>query len=471
MGGRRAPDHRRPSCASPEIAYGALAVLVGLVFLWWAPTPATRKPATAMVLMRAAGARPGGAAPADGAGVPGGRRRRLGSARDAGTIVSERLRWLGHATVALEIGGATLLTDPVVRNRIAHLRRRAAPAVPPPRARCGAHLPHAPRPSGPAVAARAGSVRAADRAARRRPCGAQARPRGGGAERRATRSRSAALACWRSRRRTTAGAGRGARPPRRSATWWRARRACTSRATRRSSRDGRPRPDRLRAAADLGLGLTLGPGQWTRARRRRPRRCVAPAVAVPIHWGTFLPVTARARHKPLLVMPPQRYAELAAELAPETEVRILPPGGEMALDPEVRQKADDSAQARAYSAPVVLAPPPPRLRPSRWPASVLFPAVITAFALCEAVVLPIEDGAGRPLVVLLALAIGGVFFAQHRLPVLGPRRRLRPLRGAAGARPLARRLLRLRGSCSAASSAPSPTAGPAPGAGSRCSRC
>ena len=68
----------------------------------------------------------------------------------------------------------------------------------------------------------------------------------------------------------------------------------------------------------------------------------------------------------------------------------------------------------------MLALPPSRLRPSRWPASVLFPAVITAFALCEALVLPIEDGAGRPLVVALSLAIGGVFFAQHRLPVLVP---------------------------------------------------
>ena len=50
----------------------------------------------------------------------------------------------------------------------------------------------------------------------------------------------------------------------------------------------------------------------------------------------------------------------------------------------------------------------------------LFPAVITAFAACEALVLPIEDGASRPLVLLASLAIGGVFFAQRRLPVLVP---------------------------------------------------
>jgi hypothetical protein len=40
-----------PYLRQPEIAYGALAVLVGIVFLWWAPTPATRKPATAIVLI------------------------------------------------------------------------------------------------------------------------------------------------------------------------------------------------------------------------------------------------------------------------------------------------------------------------------------------------------------------------------------------------------------------------------------
>jgi hypothetical protein len=40
-----------PYLRQPEVAYGALAVLVGIVFLWWAPTPATRKPATAIVLI------------------------------------------------------------------------------------------------------------------------------------------------------------------------------------------------------------------------------------------------------------------------------------------------------------------------------------------------------------------------------------------------------------------------------------
>jgi hypothetical protein len=40
-----------PYLRAPELAYGALAVLVGVVFLWWAPTPAMRNPATALVLI------------------------------------------------------------------------------------------------------------------------------------------------------------------------------------------------------------------------------------------------------------------------------------------------------------------------------------------------------------------------------------------------------------------------------------
>ncbi len=44
-----------------------------------------------------------------------------------------RVRWLGHATVELESGTGRLLTDPVLRARIAHLRRRVPPAALPER--------------------------------------------------------------------------------------------------------------------------------------------------------------------------------------------------------------------------------------------------------------------------------------------------------------------------------------------------
>jgi L-ascorbate metabolism protein UlaG (beta-lactamase superfamily) len=39
--------------------------------------------------------------------------------------MADRLTWLGHATVLLELEGARLLTDPVLRPRVAHLVREA----------------------------------------------------------------------------------------------------------------------------------------------------------------------------------------------------------------------------------------------------------------------------------------------------------------------------------------------------------
>jgi L-ascorbate metabolism protein UlaG (beta-lactamase superfamily) len=44
--------------------------------------------------------------------------------------VSARVTWLGHSTVGVELDGAVLVTDPVLRRRIAHLRRDASAAPP-----------------------------------------------------------------------------------------------------------------------------------------------------------------------------------------------------------------------------------------------------------------------------------------------------------------------------------------------------
>lgn len=40
------------------------------------------------------------------------------------------ITWLGHSTVLIESGGARLLTDPLLRRRVAHLRRDNAVTVP-----------------------------------------------------------------------------------------------------------------------------------------------------------------------------------------------------------------------------------------------------------------------------------------------------------------------------------------------------
>jgi L-ascorbate metabolism protein UlaG (beta-lactamase superfamily) len=38
--------------------------------------------------------------------------------------------WLGHSTAVLELGGSRLITDPLLRDRVAHLRRTVAPVGP-----------------------------------------------------------------------------------------------------------------------------------------------------------------------------------------------------------------------------------------------------------------------------------------------------------------------------------------------------
>ena len=44
--------------------------------------------------------------------------------------VGNRVVWVGHATVHLELDGLALLTDPLLTDRVAHLRRRVAPPPP-----------------------------------------------------------------------------------------------------------------------------------------------------------------------------------------------------------------------------------------------------------------------------------------------------------------------------------------------------
>jgi L-ascorbate metabolism protein UlaG (beta-lactamase superfamily) len=45
------------------------------------------------------------------------------SKESAGIARQARITWLGHSTVLVELDGTRLLTDPVLRDRVAHLRR------------------------------------------------------------------------------------------------------------------------------------------------------------------------------------------------------------------------------------------------------------------------------------------------------------------------------------------------------------
>jgi L-ascorbate metabolism protein UlaG (beta-lactamase superfamily) len=245
----------------------------------------------------------------------------------------ERVTWLGHATVLLELGGARLLTDPVLRPRVAHLRRHAAAAEDP----------------GPLDAILIShlhrdhlDLRTLRRIDRRVPV---VLPAG------------------------------GARPLRRLRRQVREVRPGDSLRLGgahvrvvRAVHDGRRHPfgtrveplgfvvegerrvyfagdtELFEGMAELaggvdvallpiwGWGRGLGPGHMDPEQAARALTLLRPEIAVPIHWGTFLPLGAVRRHGHLLTQPAREFAELAARIAPDVRVEILPPGASLPLD-------------------------------------------------------------------------------------------------------------------------------------------
>ena len=247
----------------------------------------------------------------------------------------ERLTWVGHATVLLELGGARLLTDPLLRTRLGHLRRHGARPGPEVTKDIDAvlishvHLDH--------LDVR--SLRSWRAAA------ASSRPQGAG--RLLRRIGFAQIDEVMPGDRITVG----------DAT-------VTALA---AVHDGRRRPlgatvatlgyeiagaqrvyfagdtelfDGMRSFAGRfdvallpvwGWGPSLGPGHMDPLGAAQAVAIVRPAVAVPIHWGTFFPVGLEALRGSALVEPPRVFARHVAELAPEVEVRVLAPGDELLL--------------------------------------------------------------------------------------------------------------------------------------------
>jgi L-ascorbate metabolism protein UlaG (beta-lactamase superfamily) len=76
-----------------------------------------------------------------------------------------------------------------------------------------------------------------------------------------------------------------------------------------------------------GWGPTLGDGHMNPRRAAEALRLLRPRVAVPIHWGTFFPLHLGRTGHSKLEDPPREFAREAAELAPDVDIRILEPGG------------------------------------------------------------------------------------------------------------------------------------------------
>lgn len=90
-------------------------------------------------------------------------------------------------------------------------------------------------------------------------------------------------------------------------------------------------------APDLALLPVWGYGPNLRGNHMTPRDAahaltmLRPRVAVPIHWGTFRPLGKVWSRLNYFNDPPYTFSGYAASLAPDTEVRILQPGESLTL--------------------------------------------------------------------------------------------------------------------------------------------
>lgn len=75
-----------------------------------------------------------------------------------------------------------------------------------------------------------------------------------------------------------------------------------------------------------GWGPTLGAGHMDPRRAAEAAQLLQPRLAIPIHWGTLYPLGFRRLAPHLLVEPPLRFRDYVQEMAPEITVEILRPG-------------------------------------------------------------------------------------------------------------------------------------------------
>ena len=86
-----------------------------------------------------------------------------------------------------------------------------------------------------------------------------------------------------------------------------------------------------------GWGPTLGTGHLNPYQAAVAVQMLRPRLAIPIHWGTFFPFGLGWLMPRLLIDPPRAFAGFAAKLAPEIKTQIVPPGGSIMLDEVLRR--------------------------------------------------------------------------------------------------------------------------------------
>jgi L-ascorbate metabolism protein UlaG (beta-lactamase superfamily) len=98
---------------------------------------------------------------------------------------------------------------------------------------------------------------------------------------------------------------------------------------------------------DIGLDLALLP-VWGWGPTAKPAEhldpmgaaraaaVIKPRIAIPIHWGTLHPVGLHWVRPSTRIDPPHQFAQLVRRLSPDTIVRVLPNGASLAVPPSSR---------------------------------------------------------------------------------------------------------------------------------------
>ena len=80
-----------------------------------------------------------------------------------------------------------------------------------------------------------------------------------------------------------------------------------------------------------GWGPTLGNGHLDPRRAAEALALLQPDLAVPIHWGSLHPLGMGWLNPRFLTTPPYEFVRHAAELAPHVKTEILPPGQTLSI--------------------------------------------------------------------------------------------------------------------------------------------
>jgi len=247
-----------------------------------------------------------------------------------------RIGYVGHGTVLIDLDGVRLLTDPLLRRRVAHLRRAAPP--PPADLLRGidavlvshAHYDHLDLPS-------------LERLGKSLPVVV---PRGLGAllrKRKFERVTEVDVGDDFDIGQLTISATpadhAGTRGPfgaRATAVGFTV--SGTTRVYFAGDTDIFPEMEGLVASLDLALlpiwgwGPSLGPGHLDPGRAAEAARLLAPHTVIPIHWGTYAPLTHSMLRSPaFLRSPPSLFAAELAKAAPDVTLKVLQPGESLEL--------------------------------------------------------------------------------------------------------------------------------------------